>query len=102
MLSGSFTNAETVLLVTFQDPVHFAITLSVSTSHNLTVPSPLPLATVLPSGDNGIVITASSSPSSFQPLPICAPHSRSHSRSEPSSKHVITDDALSVGKHNIS
>src|SRR5205807_9110183 len=70
-------------------PAHFAITFFVSTFHNLTVPSLLPLATVLPFGDNAMHHTAASSRSSCQSSPICAPLARSHRRSEPSPEHVM-------------
>src|SRR5437588_4864989 len=70
-------------------PAHFAITFSVSTFHNLTVPSLLPLATALPFGDNAMHTTSVSSFSSRQSSPICAPLSRSHRLSEPSVEHVM-------------
>jgi hypothetical protein len=70
-------------------PINLAMTFLVSTSHNLTVPSVLPLATVPLVGDNAIVHTAFFSPSSRQSSPICAPLSRFHSRSEPSHEPVI-------------
>src|SRR5205807_1727055 len=70
-------------------PVHLEMIFRLSMSHNFTFPSRLPLATVLPFGDNAIVITPASSPSSRQSLPICAPLFVSHSRSEPSSEHVM-------------
>ncbi|KIK41366.1 hypothetical protein CY34DRAFT_806169 [Suillus luteus UH-Slu-Lm8-n1] len=69
-------------------PVHLTIAFPVFTSHNLTVLSPLPLATIMPFGDNAMVDTlASFTPS--QSSPICAPLSKSHSRSEPSFEHMM-------------
>jgi len=68
--------------------VHVATTFFVSMSHNLIFPSPLPLATVFPLGDNAMLHTPTFS-SSRQSLPTCTPLSRFHSRSEPSSEHVM-------------
>ncbi|KAG2041199.1 hypothetical protein BDR03DRAFT_947286 [Suillus americanus] len=64
------------------------MTFLVSTSHNLTFQSLLPLAIVFPFGDNAM----DRNPTLFscrQSSPICAPLSRSHSRSEPSDEHVM-------------
>lgn len=69
-------------------PFCLEMTFAVLMSHNLTVPSSLPLATLLPFGDNDTV-DAPTSPSR-QLSPICAALSISHSRTEPSYEHAMT------------
>jgi hypothetical protein len=70
---------------------HLTMVIPVSTFDNITFPSLFPLATTMAFGDKAMVITSILFPKSqfCQSSPICAPLSRSHSRSEPSSEHVM-------------
>lgn len=60
--------------------VHCSMTLPVSMFHNLTAPSELLLAAVLPSGDNSFTLSSLSSHSS----PTCVLFGKSQTRNEPS------------------
>jgi hypothetical protein len=68
-------------------PVHLAMILPVSMSHNFTAPSARPQTTFFPSRDNAIANTPFFP--SRQASPICSPVFKFHTRSEPSEEQVI-------------
>jgi hypothetical protein len=67
-------------------PINLVMTSHVLMSHSLTTPSPLPLTTFFPSGDNSMVKTPLSP--SRQSFPICSPLFKFQMRSEPSCEQV--------------